>query len=270
LDDLLLAKRAIYKILVASGAAMKSWKIITSILILACVPVGAVYAKADHRTVRFPAKGTPYADARASLLKQGLVITRERRSYSSTKQRVALRKRGIATPEILPPLDRRFPEIDCWKTYISVNCRALFLETDKRGWRGYVVVDINPKDKTVTDIRYPYDVEGLPSIPGPLAHDVPQLKGSYLKARNTLRALEFLPARNHDSAEVSRVCSDKRCDRVIALPEAQCAGTGMAPCLAYWISPNNRVLRINTMGEHPQVYFVEWSTWKDLRRDFGK
>lgn len=249
---------------------MKPWKIITSVLALAYALSVSALGKTSHHPPQFPAKGTPYAEARASLLKQGLVITHEPRPQSSAKERAALQKRGITTPEIMPPLDRRFPEIDCWQAYISVTCRALFLETDKRGWRSYVVVDINPKGKTVANIRYPYDVEGLPSIPGPLAHDVPQLKGPYLKARNRLRALGFLPARNHWPAEVARVCSDRRCNRQVALPEAQCAGTGMAPCFAYWISPTNRVLRVNTMGEHPRVYFVEWSTWKSLRTDFGK
>ena len=250
---------------------MKSRQIVASIILLACVLFATGTTTASEHHTQFPATGTPYAEARKSLLKQGLTVAHDPEDASDAKVRMALRKRGISIPEKLSPLDPKFREINCGRLFNkSIYCRALFLESDSRGWRNYVIVQIDPKDKTIVDTRYPSTVDGLPSIPPPLAADVPQLRGSYLKARNTLRALGFKSTRNHWPDEVARVCTDKLCHRTVPLPEAQCAGTGMAPCFAYWISPNNRVLRVNTMGERPQVYFVEWSTWKDLHRNFGK
>jgi hypothetical protein len=192
------------------------------------MPLAASAAK--HHELRFPAKGTPYAKARAELLKQGLAIDCDLKPYKK----------------------RRHSEADCEED------RALFLETDERGWRSYVIVYVDPNDDTVIDAHYPYDVEGLPGIPPPLAADVPQLKGSYRKARRVLQAQGFRPARNHNPVPWD------------VAPEAQCSGTGMAFCKAYWISRQGRVLCINTIGENYQIYFVEWSAWKDLKRDFWR
>jgi hypothetical protein len=44
----------------------------------------------------------------------------------------------------------------------------------------------------------------------------------------------------------------------------------MGFCIAYWISPDNRVLKVTTIGEYPEVYFAEWSSWKELEQNFGK
>jgi hypothetical protein len=250
-------------------ATMKFWTTLATTLVLACVPLTALSANTSHHAVQFPANDAPYADARALLLKQGLVIARDPRSYPNARRRAAQRKRGIFVPGKLAHPDQRFREIDCRNDRESVYCFALFLETDERGWRNYIIVYIDPKNKTVIDARYPAPVEGLPSIPGPLASDVPQLKGSYLVARKTLRSLGFQPARNRQF-EPGRFYVDHNYMHFIVMTETECSGTGQAYCLAFWISKDKRVLRITTIGEDRRIYFVEWSTWKDLQTSFGK
>ena len=251
------------------GAAMKSSQFLASILVLACVSATTDHANAGQHRTQFPAKGTPYAEARASLLKQGLTVTRDPEQASDAKVRMALRKRGISIPEKLPPLDPKFREIECGKLVgKSIYCRVLFLETDSRGWRNYVIVQVDPKDKTIVDTRYPSTVDSLPSIPPPSTPDLPQIKGSYFTARKTLQTLGFRPAHNHPRGALGGLCSDSQCNAEFA--ETSCSGTGMAFCIAYWISPHGRVLRVTTIGEHPKIYFVQWSTWKNLRTDFGK
>ncbi|MBI3677991.1 MAG: hypothetical protein HY243_15390 [Proteobacteria bacterium] len=201
------------------------------------------------------------------MLKQGLVITPDTR-YPSAKERAEYRKHGVVVFEKLEHPNKKFPEIDCLKDGDTLNCTALFLETDERGWRNYVVVAVDLKNLTVVNADYPSTSDALPSIPGPVARDVPKLQGSYLKARGTLRALGFKPARNRDHDNWARICFDDDCNRSVTLPEAQCSGTGMSFCTAYWISPNKRVLRITTIGERdPDIYFMEWSTWKNFKKD---
>ncbi len=230
----------------------------------------ALAAILGHKDVVFPTPGTPYAEARASLLKQGLTIVTEKQSYVSPKQRAKLRKKGIIEPEPMPSSDPKYHEIDCWKLDKEENCRALFLETGERGWKYYVVVSIDPKTNMVSDVHYPATVEALPSIPPPLAADVPQIKGNYFGARKTLKAKGFRPTQNRGDRGSASVCRDKNCKRYTKLPEADCSGTGMGFCTAYWISPDHRVLKVTTIGEYPEVYFAEWSSWKELEQNFGK
>src|ERR1700685_3747488 len=101
---------------------MRFWKSAALILTLACAPLAPLHGKP---AAQFPAKGTPYAEARASLLKHGLVTAHDRDAQWRP--------------------DRKFRELNCFTAYPnvkkqrSVMCRALFLETDKEGWRIYVV-----------------------------------------------------------------------------------------------------------------------------------
>jgi hypothetical protein len=229
----------------------------TKITLALVFPFGlsAIHA---NGTLNFPPKGTPYAEARSSFLKQGLAIAPDRVEHP----------------------DREFREIDCqheqnwtgrtWQALPKINCKALFLEKDQRGWRHYVIVIVDPESKTVFDAHYPATAEGHPSIPPPLAADVPQLKGSYFKARTILKSQGFRPAKRHGDFRSNSVCADDHCTNYIALPEVNCSGTGAAFCTAFWIGRNGRVLRVTTIGEHPQVYFVEWSTREELRKELGK
>jgi hypothetical protein len=237
--------------------------------IAAFIPV-ALAAKLSHKDAVFPAPGMPYAEARASLLKQGLIIASKKQTYDSPEQRVALRKKGIISPEPMLSSDPKFREIDCWKLDNEASCRALFLETDERGWKNYVVVMIDPKTNMVVDVHYPATVEALPSIPPSLAADIPQITGSYYGARKTLKAKGFQPVQNRSGRWSGSVCSDHTCKRYIKPSESSCSGTGMNFCITYWISPDNRVLEVTTIGEYPEVYFAEWSSWKELEQNFGK
>jgi hypothetical protein len=84
-----------------------------------------------------------------------------------------------------------------------------------------------------------------------------------------LRALGFKPARNRQG-EPGRFYLAPDYRRFIEMPETECSGTGMAFCNAFWISKQNRVLRISTIGENRQIYFVEWSSWKELKTHFAQ
>jgi hypothetical protein len=210
---------------------------------LAAVLFGAAGGDAcADGTVRFPALGTPYAAARVLLLKQGLEIA----------------------PDPFPQShDRQFHELDCdWDD--GKHCRALFLLRRANGWRDYVVVEIDARSRAVTRADYPFDAEALASIPPPLAGDVPQLKGSYLRARRQLARLGFKPA--HRRRAPAEMCVDEDCKRMVLVPEAQCSGTGLSYCDAYWISRNGRVLCVTTIGEDdPAIFFVAWTTKEELR-----
>lgn len=233
---------------------MKSW---TTLVLAFVLPFGlsATYANGP---LNFPPKGTPYPEARMSLLQQGLAVAPDRVEHP----------------------DLKFREIGCeheqnstgrvWQALSKINCAALFLEKDERGWRHYVVVMVDPDSKNVLDVHYPATAEGHPAIPPPLAAGVPQLKGSYLKARTILESQGFRPAEWHGDFRFNSVCADEHCTDYTKLPEVDCSGTGAAFCTAFWIGKNGRVLRVMTIWEHPQVYFVEWSSRRELRMEFGK
>ena len=233
---------------------MKSWTTLALVLVL-LFGLSAMHAKG---TLNFPPKGTTFAEARTSLLEQGLTIAPDRVEHP----------------------DPKFREIDCeherswtgkiWQLLPKINCTALFLETDERGWRHYVVVVVDPESKTVLDAHYPTTAEGHPSIPPPLAADVPQIKGSYFETRTILKSQGFQPAKWHGDFRFNSVCADARCTHYTSLPEVNCSGTGASFCTAFWIGGHGRVLRITTIWEYPQIYFVEWSTKEELRKEFGK
>ena len=82
----------------------------------------AAAAPADPKPPQFPPPGTPYAKARAMLLAQGLQIA----------------------PDTPAKPDAKFHELDCWDPAPAAHCRALYLERDGRGWRSYIIVEVNP------------------------------------------------------------------------------------------------------------------------------
>jgi hypothetical protein len=225
-----------------SEKVLNLWKQLTLVVALILASLSIVGASPDQPSLQFPTKGISYVQARAMLFKQGLRIAPDRPSKP----------------------DQTFGELDCPTSFFRHACRALFLEKKPDGWRNYVVVYVNQSDKTVISANYPTTVEGMLSIPPPLSANVPQIKGSYLVARERLRELGFRPARR--IGEHSRICVDIGCRHQIVLPEAECSGTGASFCNAYWIAKNGRVLDVVTVGEvHPGVYFVRWTTPKELR-----
>lgn len=236
-------------------------------IIVAMISVAWV-EKPGHKDTVFPTPGTPYVEARASLLKQGLSIVFEKQNYDSPKQRAEDKKKGIISAEPMPSSYPIYREIDCWKLDKEEDCRALFLETNERGWKYYVVVMIDPKTNKVEDVHYPATAEALPAIPPPLPADVPQIKGNYFQARRILREKGFHRIQKRSDRWSGYVCSDLTCKRYIKLPEVDCSGTGANFCTAYWISPDKRVLDVTTIGEYPEVYFAEWSNWKRLEQTF--
>lgn len=198
-------------------------------------------AAAHLETLNFPSAGATYAEARASLLKQGVQPVREKATHH----------------------DRRFQELDCSRDTKERPCRAVFLHTQRDGWKVYVVVYThNDSDKTVIDADYPRPVEGLLSIAPPIPPDMPAVRGSYAEARIKLRELGFKPARR--SGEPQGICLDRPCNRRIKVSEAQCA-MDVPVCIAYWIAPDQRILAISAVGEiNPRIEYMRWSTRKDL------
>ena len=238
--------------------------ILTTIVAMISV---ALAEKPGYNATVFPPPGMPYVDARASLLKQGLTIVFEKRTYDSPKQRAEERKKGIISHEPMPSSDPKYREIDCWKLDKEEDCRALFLDTDERGWKYYVVVMIDPKTNKIEDVHYPATVEALPAIPPPLPANVPQITGNYFRARKILKEKGFRPIQKTSDTWSVSVCRDLTCKHYIKLPEADCSGTGASFCTADWISPDKRVLKVTTIGEYPEVYFAEWSSWKKLEQN---
>jgi hypothetical protein len=208
-------------------------------------------AAAQSKTV-FPPPGTPYADAKAMLLKQGVRLAPDRARQPN----------------------KQFHECDedSGKWLGKPFCNAYFLESADRGWKYYVIVPVYLGTLTVADVHYPSTPEGHPPIPGPFPKGVPAIRNhTYFAARNILKGLGYRPARNQNSeAGYNNRCADPNCKRTVHFNETDCSGTGMAYCTAYWIAPDKRVLRITTIGEFPMIHFAEWSSWKDLKNDFGK
>jgi hypothetical protein len=227
----------------------------------------ATVAAADE-----PQAGESYVRARAALREQGLVPAPDPRPVAPAKARAALKRKGIFMSEPVPSPAPQFSEINCWRSTdpdaSEVNCQALYLETDRQGWKKYLIVPIDPQNLTIGSIRRPATVDGLPSIPPPLGKDLPQIKGSYFAARAMLKRLGFRPAQNHNHFLTGRTCADRNCKHIRILAEARCSGTGMAFCTAYWISRHHRVLKVTTIWEYPEVYFAEWSDRKTLDDDF--
>ena len=113
------------------------------------------------------------------------------------------------------------------------------------------------------------------SAPAPVATQdaLPQLTGSYWKARQALIAQGYTPV--NLGSEGWRVCvAAMEQEREIAdcpsreevLPEIEdCAGTGLGQCKAIWRSPAGRNVTIITVdGPQPGVIStIEWSTGDD-------
>lgn len=114
----------------------------------------------------------------------------------------------------------------------------------------------------------PAAASGLPAATA----DIPKLPWSYGAARRTLMDLGYKPTNASKfvwSACARALDSDDyiTCDADLPLPEiANCAGTGEGFCEAYWLAPDQRVLRVVTIGE-PQpgaIYQLEWATPEQL------
>jgi hypothetical protein len=197
---------------------------------------------AQARDPQFPAKGTPYPEAKDLLLKQGLFIG----------------------PEEVRHPNARFREIDCWDEGRQRTCRAAYVQKQPDGAGWYVVVYVDPVSLRVEDARFA-DVSELLAIPPPPAPDIPRLKGEYRAARDRLRALGFMPIPT--AGKPGEVCKDRNCRQYVTFPETACSGTGINFCVGFWLAPDKRVLKVTTAGELPFVYHPEWSSRKEQRRD---
>jgi hypothetical protein len=204
----------------------------------------AISARAED--IHFPAPGAPYAAARATLLKQGLVIA----------------------PRRIGHRDHTFHELECDPTWMwHDQCRAIFQFRQADGWLRYARVFVATSDKRVTDAGYPAPIEGLWSVPPPIAADMPSIRGSYLAARKTLRAWGYKPATSGFGP--AAYCLDTLCKKLGDLPEAECA-TDAPLCNAYWKGPQGRILKIETIGEsNLQIRFMSWADANELR-DFER
>jgi hypothetical protein len=208
------------------------------------VLVGAAMARerAAFHGPQFPPVGTPYALARATLLKQGLRIAPDKPKHP----------------------DRRFPEIDCgyWPSE-PARCRALFLWRNPGRWRQYVVVEVDTKSGRITRADFPYGAEGLTAIPPRETADMPKIEGTYLVVRRWLKRHGYhpLPVNGLPGSD----CLDKDCKRMITFPEAMCS-QGVRVCRTYWRAPNGHVLLVMTQGEGDGgvVYFKSWASQDDL------
>lgn len=198
----------------------------------------------EARDLQFPKVGTPYREAKAMLLKQGLFVGPEK----------------VGSP------DTRFPEIGCWGQGKQHTCRANFVQTQPDGWGWYVVVQVNSADLRVEYADYAKTVDGLPAIPPPRAKDIPPLAGDYNPGgRDRLRALGFTPIPT--LGKPSEVCKDHGCKQYMTLPETVCSGTGMSFCDSFWLAPDKRVLKVTTIGEFPRIHNLQWSSRGEQRRD---
>lgn len=192
---------------------------------------------ANEQDLQFPKPGTPYPDARTLLLRQG----------------------AKPAPSIVTSHDHAFPELDCDRRH---GCRAVFYIKAANGWQEPVVVYVDQKTRTVIDADYARPVDGVPSISPPFPANVPKVRGSYMRARTTLKAMGYKPSRN--GMGPAPHCPDNACKKLEYLPEAQCAAD--APlCIAYWTAPNGRVLKIHTEGEIDlHIAYMEWVPKKEL------
>lgn len=196
-----------------------------------------------------PSKGMPYAEARTMLLKQGLKLSSDARDNPS--------------PD--------YPEVDCPKTWTI--CEGDFLFKDRDGWTYHILVSTEGDPPVVFTANFAHDVDGQPSIAPPEAPDIPKTAKLYGVARRQLLTLGYRPTRA--SAEPWKACAKAisskghiDCPDDVTLPEvANCSGTGLGRCQAYWLAPNGRVLTVLTMGE-PQpghIYYKSWATRAEMR-----
>jgi len=216
---------------------------------VALILTGLIASKASSTAKEpvFPAVGTPYANARLSLLKQGLKVAPDRVHRANPLFREADCR----------PNDRPAPSA-------SYACRALFTHRRSDGWRDYVVVWIDT-DNRVAHADFAFHMDGLMSIPPPEAADVPKVGPAYLLARRQLRGLGYRPIRVKTLPGVT--CADLKCDHILHLPETECA-VDIPVCNAYWKSPGGRFLRVMTLGEfNARVYYASWIGKSELLSD---
>jgi hypothetical protein len=200
----------------------------------------SLVAVADVDHVKFPGAGTPYAEARAMLMRQGV----------------------MPVPRMADHHDRRFRELDCATGSDYYACRAVFIHRQQDGWRVYVMV-YTDKGRNVVEADYPKPPENLLSLPPPIPKNMPPVRGDYLRARARLKALGFKPAERGDDPQW--ICLDRKCRRHVEVREVQCAAD-VPLCTAFWTARDGRVLRVDLIGEsNPRIRFMEWATRKDLQ-----
>lgn len=188
---------------------------------------------------QFPAPGVPYAEARSQLLRQGMAPA------------------DIRVSRPLP----EFPDINCLN---ANDCQAVFAEERGDGWKNHVIVTVTRgANPVVRQVLRAGPIHGLPPAPPAEAADLPQLPESYDLARLQLAALGYLPM---DAVTGPRGCIDTRqsvsCGADDVWPEVHnCSGTGLSYCTAFWRAPDNRVLKIMTIGEPApgRLYFKRWA-----------
>ncbi|WP_443747572.1 hypothetical protein [Asticcacaulis solisilvae] len=205
--------------------------------VLCGIVATAVFAKEPD----FPPNGTPYAQAKASLLRQGLKLAPDKPVHPDPHNR----------------------ELDCDPPG-STDCQALFLHKEEDGWRFYVLVPVDVRSGKVNDIHFAWRGEGHEAIPPPEPPDVPKLRGSYGAARQKLRKLGYMPIRAVGSP--GRTCANEECNRTLVIREGICA-SDIAVCEMFWRAPDGRILEVMTSGEirGGDIDYVTWSTWSKQR-----
>jgi hypothetical protein len=204
----------------------------------------SICAHAGPEKLSFPVALTPYAQARAQLLKQGV----------------------RPVPEKANSHDRAYKELDCATNWgLAFECRAVFIYKESDGWKVYVVVYTNKdEEKSIISADYAARIEGLIAIPPPIPPNMPTVRGNYLRARLKLRQLGFKPAQRDGQRQW--ICLDRKCNRHAEIREAECA-VDIPICEAYWTAPDGKALRVTLVGEtNPRIYFMDWISQKDLRR----
>jgi len=196
---------------------------------------------ASAKEPEFPSEGTPYAQAKASLLRQGLKLAPEKPAHPDPHNR----------------------ELDCDPPG-STDCQALFLYREKDGWRFYVLVPVDARDRKVGRVRFAWPGDEHDPIPPPEPPGVPKLHGSYDAARKTLRNLGYMPIRA--VGEPAHTCANTECKGTLVIREGTCF-MDVPDCSMFWRAPDGRVLEVMTAGEirGGDVYYVTWSTWAKQR-----
>jgi len=178
---------------------------------------------APMRDPSFPPDGTPYAEARRALLRQGLRLSHRRPAHPNAAYR----------------------ELDC----DGSACRALFIFKNSEGWRLFVLADVDAATLRTTHVGFPRRGEDYQAIPPPEPRDVPHLPRDYRKARPALKRLGYRPVRVNDEGS-----------HPWRYPELHCF-MDIAECDAWWSAPDGRLLKILAVGEQTHtIYFKTWAT----------
>jgi len=184
---------------------------------------GSVAGAVPARDPIFPKVGTRYAEARQSLLRQGLTLSR----------------RKPARP------NATFRELDC----SGSACRALFTFKNAEGWRLFVLAEVDPATLRTTYVGLPRHGEDYHAIPPPEPKDIPGLPRDYGKARLLLKR------RGYHSVRVGDQDSGPP-----GYPEMHCF-MDIAECDGWWLAPDGRLLKVLAVGEQRRtIYFKTWAT----------